>query len=107
MLCVYVLLQRIIILVVGSYENNCLNLAKYLDKPFGISESLIALVRERKEVKERAQLLLIRKKTRIWEPGRKEKKRQTLIERDGKAAWGNFQRLRIFVFSLRCTLCCL
>lgn len=76
MLCVYVLLQRIIILVVGSYENNCLNLAKYLDKPFGIPESLIALVRERKEVKERAQLLLIRKKTRIWEPGRKEKKRK-------------------------------
>lgn len=73
MLCIYVLLQRIIILVVGSYENNCLNLAKYLDKPFGIPESLIALVRERKEVKERAQLLLIRKKTRIWEPGRKEK----------------------------------
>lgn len=33
----------------------------------------LALVRERKEVKERAQLLLIRKKTRIWEPGRKEK----------------------------------
>ena len=43
--------KKAIILVASSYGNNCLNLAKYLDKPLGIAESLRALVRKGKEVK--------------------------------------------------------
>lgn len=43
--------KKAIILVASSYGNNCLNLAKYLDKPLGIAESLRALVGKGKEVK--------------------------------------------------------
>lgn len=51
MLCIYVLQKKAIILVASSYGNNCLNLAKYLDKPLGIAESLRTLVRKGKDVK--------------------------------------------------------
>lgn len=40
------------ILIAGSYGNNSLNLAKYLNKPLGIAESLRALVSKGKELKE-------------------------------------------------------
>lgn len=99
MFCIYVLLQRIIILVVGSYENNCLNLAKYLDKPFGIPESLIALVREGKEVKERAQLLLIGKRQGNGNQEEKKKKDRHLLKEMAKPLGAISKRPRIFVQS--------
>ena len=43
--------KKAINLVASSYGNNCLHLAKYLDKPLGIAESLRALVGKGKEVK--------------------------------------------------------
>lgn len=99
MFCIYVLLQSIIILVVGSYENNCLNLAKYLDKPFGIPESLIALVREGKEVKERAQLLLIGKRQGNGNQEEKKKKDRHLLKEMAKPLGAISKRLRRFVQS--------
>lgn len=73
-----------IILATGSYGNNCFNLAKYMNKLLGIVQSMTALVRKVQEVKERAQLLLIRKGKGCGDQVRKKRKERQLLKEMAK-----------------------
>ena len=80
----YVLLKTMIILATGSYGNNCFNLAKYINKLLGIVRSITALVRKGQEVKEGAQLLLIRKGKGCGDQVKEKRKERQLLKEMAK-----------------------